>query len=455
MNSTDQKNPIITGPIRKNMLIYFFPIFLGNMFQQLYNTVDAVIVGKFVGTEALAAVGGSAGQFAGIVTWFLSGIAAGATVTAAQHYGANDLGAVRDDIHNGIVLSLIGSGFFVVTGILLCRPLFIAMKTPGELMQDSLLYIRIIFTGLPVSFLYNMGSGILRSLGDSRRPLIYLIVCSVANILLDLFFVIVIPLGVAGVAVATVLAQAISAVLVIRRLTRLDPAYRLRFSLLRVYPQVMKTQLRIGLPGGFQSALYGIANIIIQTSINTFGTAAMAANAAFTKIDAFYWQVNGSFGASATTFAGQNYGAGNMSRVKKTSNFALAADGAFSVLFTAALLVFSRPLLKIFLNDPDVIEIGVRLIRIIGPFYLFYTFIEIFADVLRGMGDVLVPTLITLGGICLVRVLWIFFIVPLRPALETVMAAFGVSWVITAVLFIIYFSAAWKKMMKKHAESSH
>ena len=449
MNTSEQYNPIVTGSIWKGMLVYFFPIFLGSMFQQLYNTVDTVIVGRFVGTQALASVGGSAGQIAGIIFWFLGGIANGATVTIAQHYGANDPEGIHRDIHNGVALAIIGSMFLAILGFIFCPQIFRMMETPEELMQGSVTYIRILFCGLTVSFLYNMGSGILRALGDSRRPLIYLIICSFVNIILDLFFVVVIPLGVKGVAIATVLAQLISAVLVLRRIMNLDPAYALRIRKIRIYKDVMKAQLRIGLPGGFQSALYGIANIIIQTSINMLGTSTMAAYAAFGKLDAVYWQVGGSFGTAVTTFSGQNYGAGNLNRVKKSTNFALFADCTFSVIISTILVVFAPVLLHIFTKDTEVIELGNRIMRTVAPFYIFYSFIEILSGSLRGMGDVFVPTVMTLLGICALRILWILFVVPMRPQLETVTIVFAISWIATAVLFIIYFLIAWKKIRKR------
>lgn len=438
-------NPITEGSILKGLLAYFFPIFIGSMFQQLYNTVDAIIVGKFVGTEALAAVGGSSGQIAGIVFSFLVGTSSGATVTVAQHYGAGNYAGVSRDIHNGIALSLIGSLFFSIVAYIFCPALFKLMKTPEGVLNDSIGYIRILFIGLTVSFLYNVGSGILRALGDSKRPLYYLMICSGVNIALDLFFVICTPLGIRGAAIATVLAQAVSAVLVLRRIMLLDPAYRLEIKKIRLYKDVTKIQLKIGLPGGFQSSLYGIANMIITTSVNTLGISTVAAHTAFTKLDGVFWQMNASFGTAAVTYIGQNYGAGKIDRVKKSAVISLLSEGIGAVLISAMLLIFGRPLFHIFTDSEEVIALGMRILRTLVPFYVTYIGTEILASTLRGMGDVIMPTILTLSGICLLRAFWMFVIVPRNLTLETVFCIFPISWAATSVLFIIYFLCVWKK----------
>ena len=444
------ENYITEGPVGRGLLTYFFPIFAGSLFQQLYNTVDAVIVGKFVGKEALAAVGGSAGQIAGIVFWLLGGIASGATVTVSQHYGAEDYEGVHRDIHNGILLSVIGSLVFTGLMFLFCRPVFILMKTPENLLPDSLTYIYVLAGGLTVSFLFNMGSGILRALGDSRRPLIYLVVCCFTNIVLDLLFVIVFDLGVLGAAVATVIAQLISAVLVILRLMKLPEAYRLRISKLRLYKDVLSDQLRIGLPGGLQSALYGIANIIVQTALNTLGTDTIAANTAYGKLDSVFWLVNGAFGTAVTTFAGQNYGAGALNRVKKSTLYTLLMDGMATIVISTCFFMFAAPLLKLFVEDESVLVIGEKIMRTITPFYLGYVLIEIFSGALRGLGNVLVPTVITLGGVCALRVVWVYAVFPHHETLENLMAVFPVSWVATGLLFVVYFILFWRRFTKKH-----
>ena len=440
---------ITHGSVPKGILLYFMPIFFGSLFQQLYNTVDAVIVGNFVGTKALGAVGGSAGQLAGIVFNLLAGIASGATVTVAQHFGAQNLKAVHRDIHNSVTLAVIGSLIMTVLGILVSRPLFVAMSTPEDLLEESLVYIKILFVGLPVAFLFNMGSGILRALGDSKRPLYYLIVCCFVNIFMDLLFVAVFQMGVVGAAVATNIAQTVSAVLVIRQLMRLPEEFRLKIRELRIYPDVLKAQLRIGLPGGFSSSLYGIANMIIQSAINSLGTATVAAHAAFTKLDSLYWLVNSAFGIAVTTFVGQNYGAGRMDRVKQSTRWTLVYDVVGSLAIGALMVFGGNILMRLFTDSEEVVTIGVRMAVTMCPFYFLFCFIEVLSGSLRGLGNVLVPTVLTLSGICVLRVVWTFVVVPMNPVLETVMAVFPISWGVTAVLFIIYYLFAWNRIAKR------
>ena len=448
----DQNNRITSGNIPKGILLYFIPIFIGSMFQQLYNTADTIIVGRFVGTKALAAVGGSAGQISSILVWLLSGISSGASVTVSQHYGARDYRGVHKDIHNGYALALLGALLLAILGFLFVPGLFRVMDTPEELMQDSLTYVHIILLGLPVSFLFNIGTGILRALGDSKRPLYYLIICCAVNIALDLLLVIIFHLGITGVALATVLAQCISAVLVSLNLMRLDPAYALRLRKIRAYADVMKAQLRIVLPGSLQSAMYGVTNVIIQTAINQFGTNTIAAYTTYCKLDAVYWLISGAFGVSITTFAGQNYGAGNIGRVKKGTAFTLGAECSAAVLLSVLLVLFKKPLFGIFTTDPAVIEIGCVILMAVTPFYIFYSCANILSGALRGMGRVIISAFVTFTGICLFRIIWIYAAVPLRPELTTIALAFPLSWIVIALLFIVYFLYSWKKIVQETKE---
>ena len=439
---------ITHGSVPKGILLYFLPIFVGSLFQQLYNTVDAVVVGKFVGTEALGAVGGSAGQMAGIVFNLLVGIASGATVTVAQHFGAQNYRKVHEDIHNAMTLAVIGSVLMMLLGMAVCRPLFRWMSTPPELLEASLTYIRVLFLGLPVAFLFNMGSGILRALGDSKKPLYYLIICCFVNILLDLLFVGVFHFGIVGAAIATNLAQLVSAALVTVQLMRLPDEYRLKLKELRIYPDVLKMQLKIGLPGGFSASLYGIANMIIQSAINALGTSTVAAHAAFTKLDSMYWLINSAFGIAVTTFVGQNYGAGKMDRVKKSTRWTLGYDVGASFLI-GAIMVFGCPvLMRLFTDVDEVIRIGSRMAVIMCPYYFLFSFIEVLSGSLRGLGNVVVPTILTLSGICVLRVFWTLFIVPLNPTLDRVMVVFPISWGVTALLFIVYYFFEKKKQLR-------
>lgn len=449
MHLKPKSNDFITsGSIFKGIMTYCIPIMIGSLFQQLYNMVDTIVVGNFVGTDALAAVGGSAGEVAGVTMWFFGGIASGATVTVAQHFGARNYNGVHRDIHNGYALALIGGSLLTVAGILLARPLMAVMRTDESLMNDSLVYLRILFSGLVPSIIFNIGSGILRALGDSVRPLYYLIACCLINIAGDLLLVLVFPLGVAGVAIATICAQTVSAFFVTRRIMRLEPEYRLIIKKIRVYPEVMKVQLKIGIPGGFQSALFGIANMTIQSFINTLGKTTVAAFGAFRKIDALFWMVSGALGTSVTTFVGQNYGAGNMNRVRESTRVTLIMHAVATIAISVIVVVLRRPLFRIFTDDPQVIDVGVKIVLGMSTFYITYTLMEVLASTLRGLGIVGIPTALTLGGICVLRILFISVFMPIYHSINVVIIVYPLSWGVTSLLFVIYYLARRKKFLR-------
>lgn len=435
----DMKNQITEGVIWKQLLFFFFPILLGTFFQQFYNTIDMIVVGRFVGKEALASVGGSAGQLVNLVVGFFTGLSAGAGVIISQFYGARDARNLNDSIHTAYAFSIAGGILFLAAGILFSPTILKWMNTPTELLSSSILYLRIYFGGIIFMFVYNIGSGILRATGDSRRPLYYLIFCCLLNILLDLVMVLVLHLGVAGVAFATVLAQAFSAFLVTGALIKSTDIYRLELRKIRFHGRVLKSQLYVGIPGGFQSVMYNLANIVIQASINVYGTDTTAAWAAYGKLDAMFWMVSEAFGASITTFAGQNYGAGKYSRIRKSVQVCCLMDFVVSVLFTAFLIFFRIPLFGIFTDDANVIRIGSHLLRLITPYYVVFVAIEVLSSALRGISDVVIPTLLTLFGVCVLRIAWIFFAVPLKPSVEMVSYSYPVTWITTSILFIIYY----------------
>ena len=436
---------ITEGVIWKQLLAFFFPILLGTFFQQLYNTVDMVIVGRFVGKEALACVGGSSGQTVNLVVGFFTGLSAGAGVVVSQFYGANDAKNLNDSLHTAYAFSLAGRLAFTVLGIFLAPAMLRLMNTPEELMAGSALYLRIYFASITFVFIYNIGSGILRALGDSRRPLYYLIICCLLNIVMDLVMVVVLKLGVGGVAIATAISQVFSAFLVTRALVKSDDIYKLELRKISIQKRNLRSQLLIGLPGGFQSVMYSLSNIIIQTAINGFGTDATAAWAAEGKLDSVFWMINGAFGISITTFIGQNYGAGRYDRMRQGTWICLGMHQVFSVLISVLLFVFRAPLFGIFTQDADVVRIGSSLMGVIAPCYFVFSFIEIFSGALRAVGDVMIPMLLTMFGVCLFRIVWIFAVVPLRPSLVTIVLNYPVSWICTAVLFVIYFMKKSKR----------
>ena len=448
------KNQITEGVIWKQLLFFFFPILLGTLFQQLYNTADTVVVGRFVGTQALAAVGGSTGQIVNLVVNFFVGLASGATVIIARYYGARDRIKLNNALYTAIALSIVGGIVTGIAGILLTPSLLKMMNTPADVIEGSTMYLRIYFAGIIFVFVYNIGSGILRAVGDSKRPLYFLIVCCFLNIFLDILFVVYLKLGVKGAAFATVISQAVSALLVILSLTKSVDIYRLRPNKIRFYKSLLIAIITIGLPAGLQSVMYGISNIIIQTSLNSLGTETVAAHTAFAKIDAIYWMISGAFSVSIITFIGQNYGARKFDRMKKSIKVCLLMDLIASLLLTTVMLLAGPYLLRLFTSDQEVIEIGMQIIHIIAPSYALFIFIEILSSSLRGMGNVVVPMLMTCGGVCVLRILWIFIFVRTHLSVTTILMSYPISWGFTAVLFIIYFMFYQKKFFRRCMEET-
>lgn len=446
--SSPSINEITQGIIWKQLLLFFFPILLGSFFQQLYNTVDAVIVGRFLGKNALAAVGGSASLIINLIVGFFMGLTSGASVTVSQYFGCDNKEKVNDSIHTIYAFSIIGSIFITIIGIVISPAILSLMNTPKELVADSILYLRIYFGGIFFVFIYNTGSGLLRALGDSKRPLYALVICCCINIILDLALILIFDMGIAGAAVATLISQAISALLVTWFLLRSDNLCQFSPSKIRIHGTMLTSQLILGFPAGLQYAMYSLSNMIIQSALNKFGTDTTAAWAAYGKMDAIYWMISGAFGIAITTFVGQNYGAGKTDRVKKSIRVCIGMDLAVSV-FMALLLVFLRvPLFHIFVNDAAVVEIGSQMLMLLTPFYATFVFTEILSGALRGMGDVIIPMFITVGGICVLRVIWIFFVVPFYPTLTTTLLNYLISWILTSALFIIYYLYRMKKQQK-------
>ena len=408
-------NAITEGIIWRQLLIFFFPIVLGTFFQQLYNTADAMIVGRFVGKEALAAVGGSSNQIINLIIGFFVGVSSGATVIIAQHYGSRKETELSHALHTAIAFSTVSSIFLMGAGYFLAPALLSMMNTPESMMADSVTYLRIFFLGI-------------------------------LNIGLDLLFVLVFHMGIAGAAIATVLSQAVSAILVLLALIRTSDIYKLHLRKVRFFEGSLSSILRIGIPAGLQAAMYSLSNIIIQTALNALGTDTVAAWTSFGKMDAFCWMVISAFGISATTFVGQNYGAGKYDRVRKSVRVCLGMTLASSIAMSIFLMTAGKYLFHLFTSDPEVIRIGIQILNYMAPAYALFVFIEIYSGALRGIGDVIIPTIMTCCGVCVFRTLWVFLLVPKSPTIETITLSYPISWGITAVLFIIYYYKKQKKL---------
>lgn len=432
------KNGITEGVIWKQLLLFFFPILIGTFFQQLYNTVDTIIVGQFVGTGALAAVG-TTGTVINLLVGFFVGVASGATVIISQYFGANDRESLSKSVHTSMALAVAGGVVIMVIGIVTARPTMLAMGVPDDIMDDAVLYMNVYYLGIIGNLIYNIGTGILRAIGDSRMPLYVLIVCCLANVVLDLLFVVVFHWGVFGVAFATILSQLISAVLLMIRLMGTQESYRVELRKIRFHKDILKNVVRIGLPSGLQSVMYSFSNILIQASINSFGTTAIAAWAAIGKIDGFIWMVMNAFGIAVTTFAGQNFGARQYDRMKRCTRVGLSMCLGTIIALSALLFIFRYQLLMFFTGDAEVVNIGAQFCLVLAPSYFTFVFIEILSGAIRGAGEALQPMLITCIGVCGLRVVWILLMVPYWHTMQMVAMNYPVSWVITAVIFVIYY----------------
>ncbi len=430
---------ITEGVIWKQILKFFFPILLGTLFQTLYNTADAIIVGNLLGKEALAAVGGGTSTAINLVIGFFTGIASGATVIISHYYGAKNDDLVHKSIHNAWAIAIWGGLIISVVGYFTSDPLLVVTKTPQDIFPLASQYMHIYFAGSVIVVMYNIGAGIFRAFGDSKRPLYFLIVGCLSNILLDFLFVGPFHMGVSGAAYATVLAQLISLVMVMVSLRRRDDCCKLVFRDIRFNKVMLKKTLLIGLPSGFQSMLYTISNLMIVSSINILGTDTVAAWAAYGKIDSIYWMINNSIGVAATTFVGQNYGAGLIDRAKKgvRTSFVIGFTATFTT--EAILLLFSRYFYMLFVSDPNVIAIGVKMINLIAPFYFTFLFVEILSGAIRGTGKTFVPTLFTVFGIVGLRTIWLLVVSHNNPTVESVLMCYPVTWVVCALAFILYY----------------
>ena len=448
MTKTVQKDGRMTeGVIWKQMLQFFFPILLGTFFQQLYTTADAVIVGQFVGKEALSAVGGSPAMIIQLLNGFFIGAASGATVIISQHFGANEAEDVHKGVHTAILLSIIGGAMMSILMLTLSSWTLQVMDTPADVMGDSLRYMQICAVGMIPSLVYNIGSGVFRAVGDSRRPLIYLIISCLLNIMLDLLFVLVIPLGVAGAAIATILSQMISALMVIVGLMRSKGIYRLELRKLHLDAEKLKQTLRIGMPNGIQTLFYSGSTLVIQTYINSFGTDTVAAWSAFVKVDNLFWMVITAFGVTITTFVGQNYGVKNYARVRRGVKVCTIAAAISTVFISTTVLLIGRNVFYLFVQDEAVIDIGTKMLQFMIPMYILYIMIEMLPGALRGMGDTFWPMIIAFVGICVVRLIWLFVGVPLYMSIYTVMFSYPLTWVVTSTAFIFYYRKRSKTLM--------
>lgn len=448
---TRSDSDMTRGSIIPQLLAFAIPMAIGMLFQQLYNTVDTMVVGKFVGSNALAAVGCN-GNIINVVVGVFAGLATGAGVVISQAYGAHDDDRLSKAVHTTMALSLVMCVVGTILGFLLARPLLDLTNTPDEVYGDALTYLMIYFGGLTGLMIYNMGTGILRAVGDSTRPVIFLIVSAVVNTVLDLLFVIVFKMGVAGVAWATIIAEFLSAILTWISLVKADGAYRVEIRKLTIDKPVLKEILRLGLPSAIQSGITSFSNVFVQGYINGFGADCMAGWAAYNKLDGFVVLPIQAISMGATTFVGQNWGAGKKKRANEGVRLSVLMSLGIAALLTLIVLVFSKGLMGWFIKAEDVgaMEYGLYFVRIITPFYLCITFNQIYAGALRGIGIANTPTIIMLSSFVAFRQIYLYACTHLFPGARLVIAlAYPVGWVMcSSLLALCYFRSALFKARK-------
>ena len=439
-----------TGPLLGKIIRFSVPIVLTGILQLLYNAADVIVVGRFAGPTALAAVGSTSSLINLIVNLFV-GLSIGAGVTVARNYGAGDLKGVSRALHTSIALSMVAGVVVGVIGFNCSRPMLMLMGSPEDVIDQASLYMKIYFVGIPFSMVYNYSAAALRAVGDTRRPLIYLTISGLVNVLLNLVLVIFFHMGVAGVAIATAVSQVVSVVLIISCLLRSTGCIRLDPRQIRFEKSSLIDIVKIGLPAGLQSSVFAISNVLIQSSINSFGSSVMAANAACGNLEGFVYVAMTSFSQAALTFTGQNIGAKQYGRIGKIMGYCCLLASAIGIVMGTAAYIFGDQLLGLYTSDPEVIEIGrIRLFYMMLPYFLC-GLMDVVAGMLRGCGYSVTPMVVSILGACVFRVVWIYTAFAAVRTLPVLYVSYPISWFLTAVVHTITFMIVWKKIMKQNA----
>ena len=443
-------NDLTTGTVWKRLLLFFLPIAAGTCIQQLYNAVDGLIVGRFVGTVALAAVGGSSAQVINVLIGFFVAVTAGASVVIAQIYGAGRTEDVRVATGNAIAVFALLGFFLMALGLTAAPGMLRALQTPEDTMDASILYLRIYFLGVPFILVLNMESNMLRSVGDSFSPFLFMVVGCISNIVLDVVFVVLFHWGVAGVAIATVIAQIINMVLLTRLLVKTDKPYRLSLRELKLKGVYLSNMFRLGIPSGLQNIMYGVSNMVIQIGVNSLGTVVVASWAMTSKVDGIFWAVSHALGAAITSFVGQNLGARRHDRVQLCVRQGLILAFSVTIGLSGLILLLGRPVLHILTKDPTVISTTWEMMLWFVPFYFTWTLIEVLSAVLRGSGDAVRPVIIIGLGVCLFRIIWIFTVFQWFHTLPILCLTYVTSWTLTSIMILIYYLRSdWRERTRR------
>ncbi len=443
-------NPILSGVIWKELLRFAWPLILSSVFQQLYSTADLLIVGKFTGHEAMAAIGAT-NSISNLLLGLFLGLSVGASIVYSQFFGAEDNKGLHRTVGTAFVIAAAGGVFLTVVGLLLARPLLQLMDTPADILDLATLYMQIIFGGMIPQMIYNISSGIVRAKGDSRTPLRILTISCVMNIVLDLVFVAGFGWSVDGAAWATVISQVVSAILTSRVIFKSDLAHYPGLSGITFSASLLKKMLKMGIPAGLQTVVISFSNVLLQMKINGFGSTAVAGTAAANKIDGFLFMIIDAFGIAITTFVAQNIGAGNKERAVKASKTCLLISCIAAIILGAVVLLFSEPLLSLFNAGPEVLSYGKRMMLVICPTYWIFAIFATLSGSLRGSGNTLVPMIVALACLCVIRLTWVFSVLPIYHSIDIVYYSYPVSWTFAAGSIAVF---TYKRFYKEHLSTA-
>lgn len=436
------------GPILSKVLVYAFPLMLSGILQLLFNAADVIVVGRFAGSQSLAAVGSTSALINMLINIFI-GLSVGVNVLVAQFYGAKKEDDVNETVHTAIAISLISGVFLIFVGFILSRPLLELMGTPEDVIDKSTLYMRFYFSGMPVIMLYNFGSAVLRAVGDTRRPLYYLTVAGVVNVVLNIFFVTQLNMDVAGVALATVLSQVISAGLVVRTLMKSEGCLKLELKKLGINIPKLKRIVRVGLPAGMQGAIFSISNVLIQSSVNSFGSIAMAGNTTSQNIEGFIYTSMNAIYQTNLSFTSQNYGGRKFSRINRITLTCIGVVVAVGLVLGLSCYGAGEFLVGIYSSDPEVIRYGVSRLSMFGCTYFICGIMDVMVGAIRGLGYSILPMCVSLTGACAFRVIWIYTVFQWSHSLKTLYLSYPASWIVTTTAHIICFLIIRRKLPRE------
>ncbi len=442
------------GPLLGKIVRFAIPLAISGILQLLFNAADMIVVGRFAGANALAAVGATGALINLIVTLFM-GLSVGTNVLVAQYYGGDHQKDLSETVHTSILASLLFGVVLIGIGMVLARPILTAMATPADVLDQAVLYMRIYFIGMPVMMLYNFGAAILRAVGDTQRPLYFLVIAGVVNVVLNLFFVIVLHMDVAGVATATDISQAVSALLVLRCLIKTDGPYQVDLRRLTIKKDKLIRMVKIGLPAGIQGASFSISNVLIQSSINSFGSMAMAGNTAAANIEGFVGMGVDAFSQAALSFTGQNMGAGKPERIRKIILLCMGMGMGVGLVLGVGCRLAGPQLLGFYTEDPQVIDYGLRRMNYVCVLQCVAATMGVMVGVLRGMGSSIAPMAITMTFVCGFRVVWLFTVFAAAPSLEMLYISYPITWALAAFCdLLFYFHLKRKLKLRRHGNES-